>query len=163
MKRLNDILEALAGALVAVSSVLFMIALCLMLFDVILRYGFSSSITGSHEFIALAFSYAFFLGTAALYIRRGDVVLGFALDRAPMPLKKLFNFIVQACIFVTMSAVAYQAVVLALSWHGMKSPALGYPQSFALAPVFICSAFIAVSAVAHMSLRPKNAIEPSIN
>ncbi len=142
---LSRTLERIASAMIAICSVLFCGAVAALSVDIVLRWGFNSSITGLHEAIIITFLYGFLLGTAALYVRQGDVVLTFVIDRLGERAQRWLATAMQAIIGVTMSLVAYHTFVLALAWHQMHTPALSMPRSVELAPIFICAVVMAAA------------------
>lgn len=146
----NQVLERIAQVLIAVCSVLFVVAVVALITDILLRWAFNSSISGLHEAIIIVFLYGFMLGTAALYIRRGDVVLTLVSDRLDPRLSRWVERAVQAVVAVSMGLVAFHAVGLTFAWHGMRTPALGIPRSIELLPVAISCLIMALNAAVRM-------------
>lgn len=130
-----------------IAGAVFCLAFALLVYDIILRTAFNSSVNGLHELVVVMFIYVFMLGAVSLYARNEDVNIPLLVDALGPRSKTVVMAISHLCVFMIMAVVAFYSIRLLPSWHAQKTPALGFRKSWELAPVIYGTAIIALTGV----------------
>jgi TRAP-type C4-dicarboxylate transport system permease small subunit len=133
--------------LLAICTVLFCLALAGLTTDIVMRYAFSSSVRGMQEIVNLLFTWIFLLGIAALYARKGDASISFAVKALPPKAQILMNLLVALIIMTSAGILCVEAISLVQEQAGIMSAELRIPEPFRLAPLAIASASITLTSL----------------
>ncbi len=88
--------------------VLALVAMIVLVFvNVVLRYGFSTSILGGNEFVTIAFIFTSAIGGAVGITRREHIAITFFIDLLPRPIKMFFYILGLALIAIVNGALIY--------------------------------------------------------
>jgi TRAP-type C4-dicarboxylate transport system permease small subunit len=131
----------LTSAFLFAAGVLFVISLGALILDIILRYGFNSSIIGLHEIVTITFLYVFLFGASALYARNEDIVIEVLWRRFPERTRQWLTLIVYGVVASTMAVVLVETIVLIITQLQVPTPQLRLP----LAIMWIPLGFAAIS------------------
>lgn len=120
--RLQDRLEELF-CYVSALAVAFMMSITTI--EVIARAGFSQSIPGSYEYVALLFVYLIYLGLAFSQRRDAHIAIGFAYDMLPRKARQVVQGSFLLVAFVFFAALTWTSAVSVWSNYVLGDTVLG--------------------------------------
>jgi TRAP-type C4-dicarboxylate transport system permease small subunit len=141
------IVRAVTRALLAVSAVLFCVALVGLTVDIVMRYSVNSSVRGMQEIVNLLFGWIYMLGVAALYARKGDAAITFFVRTMPAQVQNVIALVVSLIIAASMAIVFYQTAGIIRSQAAITSAELGIPEPLRYLPLTVAAMSIVITSL----------------
>jgi TRAP-type transport system small permease protein len=135
----------------AMAACLAVMASCVFV-NVVLRYGFGSSVQASEELSRLLFVWMVFIGATAAYPAGEHMAFTSFLEplqKRPAVLRVVTRLI-HALVALGAGMVAWGAWAQVVVGMGDKSPVMGYPTALLPLPAFLCCAAICVMALINL-------------
>ena len=120
--------------------------------NVLLRYGFGSGIAASEELSRLLFVWMVFIGATAAYPAGEHMAftsLVAALQKRPVAMR-LATVLIRVLVILGSGLVAWGAWQQVVVGMGGKSVVMGYPTALLPLPALLCTAAIALMAIAEL-------------
>lgn len=156
MPGLRDALRApfshLARAVRGVIVLLVAVMLVTLSLQVLLRYGFSRTLSWSEELALLCFSWSMLLAVALGVRDAIHVRLDLLVTLLPAPLARAADKAVAAAILGVGVFIAWSGLNYTIDSFGATSAAIGYPTAWLYACAPVCGLLIALFALEHVLL-----------
>lgn len=129
----------ITGALEWIITIFFIIIFLLVFGLVLLRYGFQTSIIGTHEVINILFVYCSALGTAILVRQREHIKILFFVEKLPVGVKKMVITVNYLLVCVLNAFFLYMSLDWIKSVGMFKAQITKIPYWVGRIPIPICS------------------------
>jgi TRAP-type C4-dicarboxylate transport system permease small subunit len=142
------LVRGLTWAQLAMSGVLFILALGLYTAEVVMRTGFSTGYPEYYEVVGYAFIYVFLFGAGALYARNEDIMIEAIYQHLGQRAKAWLELVVYVTMAVTMVIVGIHTWILIGLQMNTPTPLLEVPESVKWFPLlFLCASIAFTSAI----------------
>jgi TRAP-type C4-dicarboxylate transport system permease small subunit len=139
--------RAVTRVVLALSAVLFCVALTGLTVDIVMRYSVNSSVRGMQEIVNLLFGWIYMLGVAALYARKGDAAITFFVRAMPAQAQNIVALLVSLIIAAGMAIVFIETTGIIQSQAAITSAELGIPEPLRYIPLAVATISIVITSL----------------
>ena len=112
----------------AVIAAFFAVILLTTILQVVLRYGFNSSVLGGSELMEGLFIYTTAIGAATALSRRQHINIDFVVGLLPIPLQRLVDILAHLLVAFLNGVMIYYSVTWISKVGGNESPVMRVPE-----------------------------------
>lgn len=136
LKKINQFFEKFLFVNTAISSILFF---SIVLISVLTRYLFKTPILASVELSRLFFIWSCFLAASLTYRKRAHIGFTLLFEKMPLLLQRWVTVLIYLCIFIFLSIVFYQSILISKLLWQTDLPMLQISQSWFYLPLPLVS------------------------
>ncbi|SDI71981.1 TRAP transporter small permease [Natribacillus halophilus] len=108
IEKAEKVVTALSKFFLICASIIILFIMALIPVDILLRYFFSQSITGTYELVEMGTALMIFFALAMTHHYREHIAIGFLVDRLSHRVRNFIEGSVEAVVFIVVIVMGYQ-------------------------------------------------------